>query len=180
MRISEALMHSWGILCPNLCSMPSSMVIPTCQKRWWSWMIKSSRLASEMLDSGPVYEATLELEGPTLTLSSVSGTGGWISEWSISGGVKGGSSNSLSSRGGTPTGSSGCDPNRFSCGCTMPCSSRALQTVSLWTPRKYAIPETVLHMWIHPMKKIRINWNTGVATVASVDCFNDFWSSMMG
>ena len=95
-------------------------------------MIKSSRLASEMLDRGPVYEVILEFEDSALILSTVSGPGGWISNGSVSGRVKRGSSNSSSSRGGTTTaGSSGCNLNGFSWGSTMPCSSRALHTVSL-------------------------------------------------
>ena len=51
-------------------------------------MIKSSRLASEMLDKGPVYEVISEFEDSALISSTVSGPGGWISDGSVSGRVK--------------------------------------------------------------------------------------------
>ena len=52
-------------------------------------MTKSSRLASEMPDRGPVYEVTSETEGPTVVpFDVVSGPGGWMSDRRVLGRVK--------------------------------------------------------------------------------------------
>ena len=52
-------------------------------------MTKSSRLASETPDRGPVYEVTSETEGPTVVpFDVVSGPGGWMSDRRVLGRVK--------------------------------------------------------------------------------------------